>query len=258
MNAKVVAVINRKGGVGKTTTTLCMSEGLQNANKKVLLVDLDQQHNSTKQYDAKIEGITTVYDILTNPKADLLDAVQHTHCGDIIAGDDLVNRAEAEMAGLTGRDFMLADAFEKLRSSYDYIVIDCAPTLGIVATNALIAADEVIVPMMCDGYCVDSFDGLFDAIEQVKSSPRLNPNLKIAGMLITMYAPNQRLVRAYDKDLPAYAKTCGTRVFDTKIRSCCKVKEAQQKGVSLYEYAPNCTTAIDYGNFVQEYLSTCA
>lgn len=111
--------------------------------------------------------------------------------------------------------------------------------------------------MLCDGYCVESFDGLFDAIKQIKSSPRLNPNLKIAGMLVTMYQANQRLVRAYDSELPEYAKTCGTKVFNTKIRNCCKVREAQQKGVSLFSYAPTCTTAVDYETFVKEYLSVC-
>lgn len=254
---KTIAIINRKGGVGKTTTALCFAEGLQKENKNVLLIDLDQQHNSTKQYAAQIEGKTTVYDLLTDKAADIKDALQHTESGDIIAGDDLVNRAEAEMAGLTGRDFMLADAIAQIDNNYDYIIIDCAPTLGIVATNALIAADEVIVPMLCDGYCVESFDGLLDAIKLIKASPRLNPNIKIVGMLITMYHSNQRLVRAFDLDLPKYANTCGTKVFETKIRSCCKVREAQQKGVSLFDYAPTCTTAKDYETFVSEYLSTC-
>jgi chromosome partitioning protein len=249
-----IAIINRKGGVGKTTTSLCMADALRVRGMRTLLVDLDQQHNATKQYGAEIEGKTTAFDLLTDPSADLADAVQATECGDIVAGDDLINRAEAEMSGLTGRDFMLADALAKVEGDYDYIIIDCSPSLGIVSTNALIAADEVIVPMMCDGYCVDSFDGLFEAIDQIRSNPRLNPDLKIAGMLVTMYQPTHRLTKAFDADLPAYAEQCGTRVFDTKIRICCKVKEAQQLAKSLFSYAPDCTSATDYSDFVTEYL----
>ena len=255
---KTIAIINRKGGVGKTTTALCMVDALQAQGKKTLLVDLDQQHNSSKQYGATIEGKTTVYDLLTDSKADIADAVQSLEEGDIIAGDDLLLRAEAEMTSLTGREFMLTDALAKVKGNYDFIVIDCSPTLGTVSTNALIASDEIIVPMLCDGYCVDSFDGLLDAVEQVKSNPRLNPSLKVAGMLVTMYQANQRLVKAYDSDLPAYAAKCGTKVFSTKIRQCCKVKEAQQVGKSLFDYAPSCTTAEDYSAFVHEYLQTCA
>lgn len=249
-----VAVINRKGGVGKTTTALCMADALRAQGLSTLLVDLDQQHNATKQYGAQIEGRTTAFDLLTDPKADLDDAVQSTDCGDMIAGDDLINRAEAEMSGLTGRDFMLADALAKVDEPYDYVIIDCSPSLGIVSTNALIAADEVIVPMMCDGYCVDSFDGLFEAIEQIQGNPRLNPGLSIGGMLVTMYQPQHRLTKAFDAELPAYAERCGTRVFDTKIRMCCKVKEAQQLAKSLFDYAPDCTSALDYKAFVKEYL----
>ena len=251
-----IAVINRKGGVGKTTTALCLADAPRLQGLSVLLIDLDQQHNATKQYGAEIDGKTTAFDLLTDGKADIADAVQATPAGDIIAGDDLINRAEAEMSGLAGRDFMLADALAKIANPYDYIVIDCSPSLGVVATNALIAAEEVIVPMLCDGYCVDSFDGLFEAIEQVRANPRLNPNLKIVGMLVTMYQPQQRLTKAFDAELPAYAEQCGTRVFDTRIRMCCKVKEAQQLAISLFDYAPDCTAAIDYKSFANEYLKT--
>ena len=250
-----IAVINRKGGVGKTTTALCLTDALRGRGLSVLLVDLDQQHNATKQYGAQIEGKTTAFDLLTDAKADLADAVQSTANGDIIAGDDLINRAEAEMSGLTGRDFMLADALARIDAPYDYIVIDCSPSLGIVSTNALISADDVVVPMLADGYCVDSFDGLFEAIERIRSNPRLNPGLRISGMLLTMYTPQQRLTKAFDEKLPAYAEQCGTRVFDTRIRLCCKVKEAQQLATSLFDYAPDCTAAQDYKAFANEYLS---
>lgn len=249
---KIVAIMNRKGGVGKTTTALCLAGGLAARGARVLMVDLDQQHNATKQYGAAIDGVTTVYDLLTDRSARAADGIQRTARGDIIAGDDLVNNVEAEMSGMLSRETMLADALAPVRGEYDWIVVDCPPALGIVAVNVLVAADRLIVPMLCDGFCMDSFAAVKRLVDQVTASPRLNPGLEISGMLITQYEPRQRLTRSFDEQLPALAEAAGTRVFGTRIRRCCKVREAQQLGVPLGEYAPGCTTDADYSAWVDE------
>lgn len=254
--ARKIAVINRKGGIGKTTTSLCFAEGLVKKGKRVLLVDLDQQHNSTKQYGAKIEGVATVYDILTNAKADVREAIQHTESlGDIIAGDDWLVKAEEKMSSLDSREYMLKDALDEIDGNYDFIIIDCPPSLGLVVKNVLVAIDEVIVPVLCDGYSVESYQALTAQIDVVRKNKRLNPDLRIAGVLVTQYEPNQKISRSYDERLPRIAEKDGTRVFDQKIRRCVKTREAQIMGMSLFDHAGDRTTAQDYRAFVEEYLA---
>lgn len=250
----IISIINQKGGVGKTTTTLCLAEGLTRRGYKTLLVDLDQQQNASKQYGVIVENHVTVYDLLTTSDVDAREGIQKREFSDIIAGDSLIVGVEAEMASLTCRETMLSDALEPLKDDYDFILIDCSPSLGIVATNALVASDKVIVPINCDGYSTDGFEKLYSLIERIQSNRRLNPQLEISGFLITAYEQSHRLSKAYDRDLPEFANSYDTKVYSTKIRRCCKTKEAQQKGVSLIEYAPDCTTVQDYMDFVDELI----
>lgn len=249
-----IAIINRKGGVSKTTTALCLAEQLRARGRKVLLVDLDQQHNGTMQYGALIEGEATVYDLMTDENCSAEECVQSTKAGDIIAGDDLVNNLENDLASMVGRDTILADKLAPLKERYDNIVIDCPPGLGVVVVNILIAADKLMVPMFCDGFSIEGFNGLLKMISKVKSSPRLNPGLEIAGILVTQYEGRQKLSRVYDEQLPEVAEHFGTRVFDARIRRCAKVRQAQEARIPLYEYAPSCTAAEDYRAWVDELL----
>lgn len=251
---KMIAIINRKGGVSKTTTALALAEQLQERGKKVLLVDLDQQHNGTLQYGASIEGVATVYDLMTDEDCGAAECVQATDAGDIIAGDDLVNNLETNLSNMVGRDTVLADKLAPLKDDYDCIVIDCPPGLGLVVVNILIAADKLIVPMFCDGFSIEGFNGLLKMVSKVKSSPRLNPGLEIAGILVTQYEARQKLTRVYDEQLPDVARHFGTRVFDARIRRCAKVRQAQEARVPLFEYAPSCTAAEDYRAWVDELI----
>ena len=253
--AKTVAIVNRKGGISKTTTALCLTECLIRKGLRVLLVDLDQQHNSTRQYRAQIEDAYTVYDLLTDRSTPASECVQHTESGDIIAGDDWMNRAEENMAQLDNREYMLFDGLEPLAHDYDYIVIDCPPNLGIVLKNVLVVADEVIVPMVPDGYSREAFEKLMAQIESVRANPRLNPDLRVAGLLLTQYDGRKLLARQDLLELPEVAESHGTKLFETRIRYCESTRRAQREGQPLYEYAPDCTTAQDYADFADEYLS---
>lgn len=247
---RTIAIMNRKGGVGKTTTALALADELRARGRRALLVDLDQQHNATTQYGAEMEGRTTAYDLLTDPAADAADAVQETPSGPIVPGDDLMNHIETDMAPIVGREYMLADALARIEG-YDWCVIDCPPSLGVVALDVLVAADWVVVPVYADSYSVEGYRGLMELVERVQASPRLNPGLKVAGLLVTQHEPRQRLSRRKVAEL---AEAGGARVFERGIRRCVRVKEAQDARVPLREYDPGCTAAEDYRAWTEELL----
>lgn len=251
---RVIAVANQKGGVGKTTTTLCLAKALRRLGRGVLVVDLDQQANATRTYGARSEGRATTYDVLTRQVASVEQAIQTTKAGDIVPGDVALAQIEAEMSAMTCRESVLADAMEDVvgARTYDYVLIDCSPSLGIATTNALVAASEVIVPVLVDGYSVDGLDRLMGLVEDVRSNKRLNPSVGVSGLLVCQREPRQALTRALDEQLPGLAERYGTRVFSTSIRRCVKVREAQVADRVLQDYAPDCTTAVDYDALAAE------
>lgn len=252
---QTIAIMNRKGGVGKTTTALALADELMARGERVMLVDLDQQHNATTQYGARIEGVTTAYDLLTDISADAVGAVQETRNGLIVAGDDLMNGIEVDMSSLMSREYMLNDALVRIDDSHalDWCIIDCPPALGTVALNVLVASEWVVAPVQADEYSLEGWRGLSELVAKVEGSPRLNPNIRVAGILMTLYEPRQLLSRRKRAELEAEA---GVPVFETGIRRCVKVREAQDACVPLREYAPSCTAAADYAEWVDELLST--
>lgn len=259
----VISVVNQKGGVGKTTTTICLAEALRALGRTVLVVDLDQQMNTTRAYSGEVDGVYTAFDALTGAladdvaggKASWAELVQHGPKGDIIAGDIALASLDAATAQLFQREDKLDDALEGVgvRGLYDYVLVDCPPSLGDATLNALVASDQLIVPVLIDGYSVDGINELLSLVDKVRTGRRaLNPALKIMGFLVCQHTSGEKLTASFDAQIAKLAEREGTRVFETPIRRSVKVREAQVVNETLAEYAPGSKPARDYAWFAGE------
>lgn len=247
--ATVFVVANQKGGIGKSTTATNLA-GILGKKAKTLLIDADPQGNSSSTYEAKIEDVATLYDvIIDSDKLPIKDAIQHTDNGDIVASDPLLVKAEKMLDGDVEGFYRLKDALEEL-DDYQYIVIDTAPSLNIILYNCLIAADKVIIPVTADSYAMQGIKQLYDTIMAVKR--RQNRDLTIAGLLLVRYSGRSNLEREIRESIEDSAKQMDTKLFKTVIRECVKTKEAQEHKKLLIDYAPNCTTCLDYQEFAKE------
>jgi chromosome partitioning protein len=251
--ATVFVVANQKGGIGKSTTATNLA-GILGKKAKTLLIDADPQGNSTSTYEAKVEDVATLYDvIIDSDKLPIKDAIQHTDNGDIVASDPLLVKAEKMLDGDVEGFYRLKDALDAL-DDYKYIVIDTAPSLNIILYNCLIAADKVIIPVTADSYAMQGIQQLYDTIMAVKR--RQNRELTIAGLLLVRYSGRSNLERETRENIEASAKQMNTKLFKTVIRECVKTKEAQEQKKLLIDYAPKCNTCLDYIEFSQELLKT--
>lgn len=243
---KVLAVCNQKGGVGKTTTVSALLSGLTEKGYKVLGIDLDPQTNLTISTGSEAKG--TAFGVLTG-EVDAADAITETQIGDLIPSSDQLANADLILKK-RGDEYTLKKAIEPIREEYDFIIIDCPPSLGILTMNAITAADYVIIPAQTDGYSLFGINELSQTIEDV------NPNVKIAGILLTMYNGRTRIAREVSELLDQTADKLNTKVFDTKIRSSVKATEIQFHPVGLFKYAPKATVAQDYAAWIDELLQS--
>ncbi|WP_029322184.1 ParA family protein [Butyrivibrio sp. AE3004] len=249
--ATIFVVANQKGGIGKSTTATNLA-GILGKKKKTLLIDADPQGNSSSTYDAKIEDVATLYDvIIDSDKLPISEAIQHTENGDIVASDPLLVKAEKMLDGDLEGFYRLKDALDNLEG-YEYVVIDTAPSLNIILYNCLIAADKVIIPVTADSYAMQGIQQLYDTIMSVKR--RQNRELSIAGLLLVRYSGRSNLERETRENIEQIAKQMDTKLFKTVIRECVKTKEAQEARKLLIEYAPKCNTCLDYQDFAKELL----
>lgn len=245
---KIIAVANQKGGIGKTTTSLALAAGLQRLKKKVLLVDLDPQANASDTYRAEIEGVGTAYDLLVDGDT---DCIQTTPVGDIIAGDPNLKDAAKLLDGVSAA-YRLKKGLASIAPNYDYVILDTPPALSVLLTNALTAADTVVIPLTSDRYGLHGLVQLNDTINDIKEFT--NPSLNVAGLLLVKYRKKTTLAKAVDETLPEYAELFGTKIFNTTIRESIEARKAQAVQSGLFEYAPYCNTARDYENFIKELL----
>lgn len=246
-----IAVANQKGGVGKTTTALNIADAMMHCDYRVLFVDLDPQCNSTSSYNAQIEYTETIYDLMQG-KCSTKEAIQHTEIGDIIAGDGSLSEIESALDSKMGRYRLLKKALEEVKDDYDFCIIDTPPNLGLYMLNALVAADGCIIPIKAEKYAIDGLGLLINTVNDVIENE--NPRLKIYGVMLNEYDKRTTLGRETWNVLPEVGKEKGFRVFQTPVRTCQTIKDAQAEGVSLFERDPSCNAALDYVEVLKELL----
>ena len=254
---KVICVINLKGGVAKTISAINIAHTLAETHKKrVLLIDGDKQGNTSKFFGMHSYDAYSLSDVLTVKGFDIRAAINKTQYErlDVLPANMTLLRADKEILLDVARpqQTRLTKALRGTTdpgfwASYDFAVIDCAPDLNMTVINALVAADDVIIPIKIDKF---AFDGLDQLLEQIEETREFNPNIRIAGGLITMYSRNNVNLQGEQH----LAESAGLPMFKTVIRKTVKVDETTFAGVPLAEYAPNSTATRDYDALVAEYL----
>ena len=227
---KIIAVVNQKGGVGKTTTCVNLCCALQLRGKKVLLCDCDPQGNSTSGVGVDKSKSPNTYDIIMNGVGAENAVIKTKFCSLIPANREL-SGALIELVNTEGREFVLKKALEPIKNKFDYIFIDCPPSLELLTLNALCAADSVIVPVQCEYFALE---GLTDLISTVKTiNKRLNPDLKLEGIVMTMYDPRTKLSLEVESEIK---KFFGNKVYNTRIPRNVRLSEAPSHGKPVIAY----------------------
>ena len=248
---KIIAIINQKGGVGKSTTAINLSAALGVRGKQVLLVDLDPQGNTTSGLGIEKSRLNRcIYNVLLHDVP-----IEDVIIPDVCEGLDLVPAtislagAEVELVSEMARENRLKDAVGSLRGKYDYIFVDCPPSLGLLTVNSLVAADKLLIPIQCEFYALEGVTKLLDSMKRVKS--RLNPALDIFGILLTMYDSRTTLSKQVAAEVKNYF---GKQAFDTIIPRTVKLSEAPSYGMPINQYDPNGKGALAYSELAEEVM----
>ena len=249
---KAIAIFNQKGGVGKTTTNINLGACLALKGKRVLMLDIDPQGNTTSGIGvSKKELEYTVYELLIEDNFDPRDAVLHTSVEnlDLIPANVDLAGAEIEMVQLEGREKRLQKAIDKIRNDYDYIFIDCPPSLGLLTINSLSAVESVLIPIQCEFYALEGVSQLMSTIELVRKN--LKPDLEVEGVVLSMFDGRTNLSIQVVQEVKKYF---GAKVYSTVIPRNIRLAEAPSFGMPIVEYDPRSKGAESYREFAEEFL----
>lgn len=247
---KIISVANQKGGVGKTTTAVSLSASLAKKGKKVLLIDADPQGNATSAVGVDKECETSIYDVLVN-EVEVDKVMQDTSIKNLKVCPSNINLAgaEVELVSMVSREQRLKEQLEKIKDDFDYIIIDCPPSLGLITLNAFTSSDSVLIPVQCEYFALEGLGQLINTINLVKK--HLNKSLVIEGAVLTMYDIRTNLANQVVKEVKKYFEN---KVYKTVIPRNVKLSEAPSYGMPIVTYDPRSKGAKAYEKLTKEFL----
>ena len=248
---KIISIANQKGGVGKTTTSVNLSTLLAKRGKKVLLIDADPQGNATSGVGMDKNVELSVYDMLISDEVESKDIIQKTEIKNLYICPSNINLAgaEVELVSIMSREYRMKEKLEQIKSDFDYIIIDCPPSLGLITLNSFTASNSVLIPVQCEYYALEGLGQLINTINLVKK--HLNTELEIEGALLTMYDIRTNLSNQVVKEVNKYFEN---KVYKTVIPRNVKLSEAPSYGMPISIYDPRSKGAKSYDKLVKEFL----